>query len=147
MVGDFQMRHRVEPQGRLKQLRIEFEELTGIAGAGVGDDQADVQVVRTFGKLVDEALLREVHRYDAVLDIRILRWAAREIGKAMIPASSRVDPARRNEPFRDLLGPCQAGQAGSPTPPDPETPACRSCRRDRSDHVRRAPKRLSVRAW
>lgn len=81
MVGDFQMRRSVEPQGRLKQLRIEFQELTGIACAGVGDDHADIQVVRTFGKPVDEARLREVHRYDAALDSRILREAAREIVK------------------------------------------------------------------
>jgi len=36
MVGDVQMRHRTEPQSRLKQLPIELQELAGISGAGIG---------------------------------------------------------------------------------------------------------------
>jgi hypothetical protein len=70
-----------ESQGRLKQLPIEFQELNGIAGAGAGDDEADIQVVRTFGELGDEALPREVHRDGAALDIKILREAACQIAK------------------------------------------------------------------
>src|SRR5713101_6992967 len=45
MVGDIQMRHRIEPQGRLKQLPIELQELARIWGAGIGDDKADVEIV------------------------------------------------------------------------------------------------------
>jgi hypothetical protein len=45
MVGDVQMRHRIEPQSRLKQLPIELQELARIWGAGIGDDKADVEIV------------------------------------------------------------------------------------------------------
>ena len=45
MVGDIQMRHRIEPQGRLKQLPIKLQELAGISGASIGDDKADVEIV------------------------------------------------------------------------------------------------------
>jgi hypothetical protein len=49
MVSDVQMRHRVEPQGRLKQLPIQFEELPRISGARIRDDKPDIEIVRSFG--------------------------------------------------------------------------------------------------
>jgi hypothetical protein len=39
------MRHRIEPQSRLKQLPIEFQELARIWGAGIGDDKPDIDIV------------------------------------------------------------------------------------------------------
>jgi hypothetical protein len=36
MVGDVQMRHRIEPQSRLKQLPIELQGLARIWGAAIG---------------------------------------------------------------------------------------------------------------
>jgi hypothetical protein len=57
MVGDVQMRHRIEPQSRLKQLPIELQELARIWGAGIGDDKADVEIVRSVGESRDESLL------------------------------------------------------------------------------------------
>ena len=57
MVGDVQMRHRTKPQGLLKQLPIELQELTGISGAGIGDDEPDVDIVRSVGESRDEPLL------------------------------------------------------------------------------------------
>ena len=56
MVGDVQMRHRTEPQGRLKQLPIKLQELAGISGAGIGDDKADVEIVSSVGESRDEIL-------------------------------------------------------------------------------------------
>jgi hypothetical protein len=50
MVGDVQMGHRIEPQSRLKQLPIELQELARIWGAGIGDDKADVDIVRSVGE-------------------------------------------------------------------------------------------------
>ncbi len=46
MVGDVQMRHRIEPQSRLKQLPIELQELARIWGAGIGDNKTDIEIVR-----------------------------------------------------------------------------------------------------
>jgi hypothetical protein len=40
------MRHRIEPQSRLKQLPIELQELARIWSAGIGDDKPDVDIVR-----------------------------------------------------------------------------------------------------
>jgi hypothetical protein len=47
------MRHRIEPQSRLKQLAIELQGFARIWGAGIGDDKPDVDIVR------DRALLWE----------------------------------------------------------------------------------------
>src|ERR1700736_3747697 len=57
MVGDVQMRHRIEPQSRMKQLPIELQELARIAGAGIGDDKPDVDIVRSVGESRYESLL------------------------------------------------------------------------------------------
>src|SRR5258708_13392011 len=62
MVGDVQMRHRIEPQSRLKQLPIELQELARIAGAGIGDDKPDLDIVRTVVNSTYESLLSQVHR-------------------------------------------------------------------------------------
>ena len=57
MVGDAQMRHRIESQSRLKQLPIELQELARIWGAGIGDDKPDVDIVRSVGESRYESLL------------------------------------------------------------------------------------------
>src|SRR4030081_2556124 len=71
MVVDVQMRHRIEPQSRLKQLPIELQELARICGAGIGDDKPDVDIARSVGESRYESLLREVHRQGAVLNIKL----------------------------------------------------------------------------
>jgi hypothetical protein len=40
MVGDVQMRHRIEPQSRLKQLPIKLQELARTSSAGIWRRQA-----------------------------------------------------------------------------------------------------------
>src|SRR5207245_6722684 len=72
MVGDVQMRHRIEPQSRLKQLPIELQEFARIWGAGIGHDTPDVYIVRSAREARYESLLREVHRQGAVLNIKLL---------------------------------------------------------------------------
>src|SRR6266478_5564072 len=57
MVTDVQMRHRIEPQSRLKQLLIELQELARICGAGIGDDKPDVDIARSVGESRYESLL------------------------------------------------------------------------------------------
>jgi len=64
---DVQMSHRTEPQSRLKQLPILLQELTGISGARIGDDKADVEIVSGGGELPDEILPREIKRDDSML--------------------------------------------------------------------------------
>jgi hypothetical protein len=72
MVGDVQMRHRIEPQSRLKQLPIKLQELAGISGAGIGDDKADVEITRGVCKHREEVRFGKVERDDTVLDTRRL---------------------------------------------------------------------------
>ena len=48
MVRDVQMRHRVEPQGRLQQFPIKLKELAWIRSARIRDDKADIQIFRTL---------------------------------------------------------------------------------------------------
>src|SRR5216684_6532484 len=72
MVGYVQMRHRIEPQSRLKQLPIKLQELTGISGAGIGDDKADVEITRGICKHREEVRFGKVERDDTVLDTRRL---------------------------------------------------------------------------
>ena len=57
MVGAVQMRHRTEPQSRLKQLPIKLQELAGVSGAGIGDDKADVDIAGSVGESRYESLL------------------------------------------------------------------------------------------
>src|SRR5260221_333618 len=57
MVSNIQMRHGVEPQGFLEQLPIMLQELAGISGTGIGDDKADVEIVRSVGESRYESLL------------------------------------------------------------------------------------------
>src|SRR5260370_32378798 len=59
------MRHGVESQGLLEQLPIELQELARVGRASIRDDKADIQILRMLGELLDEALLREVHRQGA----------------------------------------------------------------------------------
>jgi hypothetical protein len=70
MVGDVQMRHRIEPQSRLKQLPIKLQELAGISGAGIGDDNADVEITRGVRKHREEVRFGNVERDDTMLDTR-----------------------------------------------------------------------------
>ena len=56
MVGDVQMRHRIEPQSRLKQLPIELQELARISGARIGDDKPDVDITCSLGESRYESL-------------------------------------------------------------------------------------------
>src|SRR5579863_1303423 len=69
MVGDVQMRHRTEPQSRLKQLPIKLQELAGISGAGIGDDKADVEIVSGGGELPDKILPGDIKHDDSMLYI------------------------------------------------------------------------------
>src|SRR6266404_5646922 len=75
MVGDVQMRHRTDPQGRSMQLPIKLQELAGISGAGIGDDKADVEIVGGFRKLVEKTLLRQIRHHVAVLNVKAFREA------------------------------------------------------------------------
>ena len=72
MVGDVQMRHRIEPQSRLKQLPIMLQELAGISGAGVGDDKADVEIVSSVVELPMNPSCERSIADDAVLNIKLL---------------------------------------------------------------------------
>src|SRR6266853_727865 len=67
MVGDVQMRHRTEPQSRLKQLAIKLQELAGISGASIGDDKADVEIVSGGGESPDEILPRDIKHDNSML--------------------------------------------------------------------------------
>src|SRR5260370_33904150 len=49
MVGDVQMRHRIESQGLLEQLSIELHELARVCRASIRDDKADIEILRMLG--------------------------------------------------------------------------------------------------
>src|SRR6266481_117039 len=70
------MRHRVESQGFLEQLSIELQELARVSRASFRDDKADFQILRKLDELRDEALLREVHHNNAMLNFKIFRDTA-----------------------------------------------------------------------
>ena len=70
MVGDVQMRHGIESQGLPEQLPIKLQELAGISGAGIGDDKADVEIMRGVCKHREEVGFGKVERDDTVLDTR-----------------------------------------------------------------------------
>jgi hypothetical protein len=61
------MRHGVKSQGLYEQLPIEFQELAGISGAGIGDDKADVEIVSGGSELPDEILPGDIKHHDSML--------------------------------------------------------------------------------
>src|SRR5229473_425243 len=97
------MRHGVEPQGLLEQLLIELQELARAWRASIRDDKADIQILRMLGELRDEALLREVHHNNAILNFKIFRDIASYLNQCGFPPGYQyyVDP-RRCELPREL---------------------------------------------
>src|SRR6266404_3516288 len=96
MVGDVQMRHRIESQGLLEQLSIELQELARVCRASIRDDKADIQILRMLGELRDEALLREVHREGAELNTKVPCDMASDLIKQCLSPGHQhyVDPRR-----------------------------------------------------
>src|SRR5712692_6101700 len=94
MVGDVQMRHRTEPQIRLKQLPIKLQELAGISGAGIGDDKADVEIVSGGGELPDEILPRDIKHDDSMLHtVTLAKFNAYFLKQVLPPRNEdNVDP-------------------------------------------------------
>src|SRR5229473_3082235 len=81
------MRHGVESQGLLEQLSIELQELARVGRASIRDDKADIQILRMLGELRDEALLREVHHNNAMLNFKIFRDTASYLNQCGFPPS------------------------------------------------------------
>src|SRR5438445_11365167 len=94
MVGDDQMRHRTEPQSRLKQLPITLQELAGISGAGIGDDKADVEIVSGGGELPDEILPRDIEHDDSMLHtVTLAKFTAYFLKQVLPPRNEdNIDP-------------------------------------------------------
>src|SRR5258706_9772809 len=67
VVGDVQMRHRTDPQGRLMQLPIKLQEVAGISGAGIGDDKADVEIVSGAGECPHQVLPTNIKHDDSMV--------------------------------------------------------------------------------
>jgi len=67
MVGDVQMRHRTEPQSRLKQLQISFKNSPWNFPVPALRRQADVEIVSGGGELPDEILPRDIKHDDSIL--------------------------------------------------------------------------------
>lgn len=79
------MRHGVESQGRFEQLSIERQKLARAWRASIRDDKADIQILRMLGELRDEALLREVHHNNAMLNFKIVRDTASYLNQSGFP--------------------------------------------------------------
>src|SRR6266849_6101038 len=84
------MRHGVESQGLLEQLSIELQELARAWRASIRDDKADIQILRMLGELRDEALLREVHHNNAILNFKIFRDTASYFNQCGFPTGRTV---------------------------------------------------------
>src|SRR5271163_2882496 len=98
------MRHGVESQGLLEQLSIELQELARVSRASIRDDKADIHILRKLGKLRDEALLREVHHNNAMLNFKIFRDTAAYLNQCGFPPGHEhyVD-SRGGESSREFL--------------------------------------------
>src|SRR5271155_316826 len=98
------MRHGVESQGLLKHLSIELQELARVSRASIGDDKADIQILRLLGELRDEALLRKVHHNSAILNFKIFRDGTSYFNQCGFPPGHQyyVDPRRCELPRKFL---------------------------------------------
>jgi len=85
VVGDVQMRHRTDPQGRLMQLPIKLQELAGISGAGIGDDKADVEIVSGGGDRPMKILPRDIKHDDSMLHTVTLAKFTAHFLKQVLP--------------------------------------------------------------
>src|SRR6266496_4218108 len=69
VVGEVEVRDHVELDDLPQPFTLERDERAGIAGTGVRDDEADVEVVRRLGNRVEDAVAAEVNRDDARLNV------------------------------------------------------------------------------
>ncbi len=69
----------------MKQLSIELQELARVPSAGIRNDKTDIQILRMLGELRDEALLREVHHNNAMLNFKIFRDTASYLNQFGFP--------------------------------------------------------------
>src|SRR5216684_4103706 len=90
------MRHGVESQGLLEQLPIELQELARVGRASIRDDKADIHILRMLGELLDEALLREVHREGAELNTKVTCDLASDLIQQCVSPGHQheIDPGR-----------------------------------------------------
>ena len=95
------MRERIEPQECRHLVPIPRQELAGIAGAGIGDGESDVEVVCDGGELLDKTLLGEIGGDDAMLDAEILGELGPRLLEQGLPPGYEHDIDAR---CRDLAG-------------------------------------------
>src|SRR5260370_36731643 len=90
------MRHGVESQGLFEQLSIKLQELARVGRASIRHDKADIQILRMLGELLDEALLREIHREGAELNTKVpCDLASDLIQQCVSPGHQHeIDPGR-----------------------------------------------------
>src|ERR1700756_5351947 len=114
------MRHGVESQGLFEQLSIELQELARVSRASIRDDKADIQILRKLCELQDEALLREIHHDNAMLNFKIFRYPASYLNLCGFPPGHQhyIDPRSRDlsRKLRAYTGRCSRDEC-----PGPET--------------------------
>src|SRR6267143_112234 len=94
------MRHGVESQSLLQQLSTELQERARVSRASIRDDKADIQILRKRGELRDEALLRDVHHNNAMLNFKIFRDPSAYLNQRGFPSGHEhyIDPRSRDLP-------------------------------------------------
>src|SRR5260370_19161599 len=94
------MRHGVESQGRLKQLSIELQELARVCRACIGDDKADVEVIRCRHQLFKKAVVREVDHDRAILNAKVFCDSTPNFFQSVKPPGNKhnVKPTRSELP-------------------------------------------------
>src|SRR4029077_653915 len=110
------MRHGVESQGLLEQLSIELQELARVSRASIRDDKADIQVLRMLGELRDEALLREGHHNNAILNFEIFRDTASYLNQCGFPPGHQDHVDSRGRDLSRELSPYSRRGAGNQRP-------------------------------
>src|SRR5579864_8178402 len=110
------MRHGVESQGFLEQLSIELQELARVSRASIRDDEADIQILRMLGELRDEALMREVHHNNAILNFKIFRDAASYLYQCGFPPGHQYHVNSRGRDLSRELSPYSRRGAGNQRP-------------------------------
>lgn len=108
MMGEVKMRQSIEPQEALHRPTISLQELPRISSARVRYHQADVQIVGSFRKLVQKALLRQIRHHGAVLHVKIFREFLSHLIEQTFPSRYQhyIEPRSRKLPgeFRAYAG-------------------------------------------
>src|SRR5216684_2912351 len=98
MVGDVEMRQRIESQALLQLAPVDLEERAWMWGPRIGHHKADIEIVGELSEIIQEVNLREIRHNGARFDTEFIRQGASKLFKQGFPSGHEhnIDARSRN---------------------------------------------------